>query len=339
MIPVKNVVVLSLGGTIAMVAPSTGGPVVPALDAADLLQAVPGLAECGVNVEVADVRRVPGASLTIEDLHEVVRAAADRVRDGAAGFVVTQGTDTIEETAFALDLLWSHEEPLVVTGAMRHAAMAGADGPANLLAAVRIAASVEARGLGCLVVMADEIHAARWVRKTHTASVSTFASPSTGPLGYLAEGTMMTFWRPPGRRASVPTGNTRAAARVALITATLGDDGELLHGLADRFAGVVVAGFGVGHLPANWVDTVADLAARIPVVLASRIGVGPILANTYGFPGSESDLLARGLISARWLDAYKARILLQVLLASGADRTLVAKTFATYTNTWRENDG
>jgi L-asparaginase len=335
--PVR-VAIVSLGGTIAMLSPSGGGPVVPALSGADLVSAVPGLAECRIGLEVLDFRQLPGASLNIDDVLELTGAAASLVASGVAGVVVTQGTDTIEESAYLLDLIWRRDAPIVVTGAMRSAGAAGADGPANLLGAVQVAASGEARGLGCLVVMSDEIHAGRWVRKTHTSSVGAFASPATGPVGYVVEGRARIVSRPAGRR-SVPGARSGTGVRVALLTAGLGDDGELLRSVDDRFAGAVVAGFGVGHLPVAWGEPLTDLSARMPVVLASRIGTGPVLARTYGFPGSESDLLSRGLISAGLLDAYKARILLHLLLTAGADRAAIADAFASTGDRSGADDG
>src|SRR6185437_4013034 len=119
--------------------------------------------------------------------------------DGSAGIVITQGTDTIEETAFALDLLWAGHAPIVITGAMRNPSLPGADGPANLLAAVQVAASPTARGLGALVVFNDEIHAARFVSKTHTSKPSAFQSRHTGPIGWLSEGHPVVVSRPVGR--------------------------------------------------------------------------------------------------------------------------------------------
>lgn len=116
-------------------------------------------------------------------------------------------------------------------------------------------------------------------------------------------------------------------ARIGLVTACLGDDAELLRRLGNAFDGVVVAGFGVGHVPAVFVEPLADLALRVPVVLASRTGGGPVLRSTYGFPGSERDLQDRGLINSGFLGPFKARILLHVLVAAGADHDGISTAF------------
>lgn len=314
------VTVFGLGGTIAM-RRSGGGGAVPALSASELIAAVPGLADSGIDVDVVDLRQVPGASLTFADIDALVSAIPERRTDG---FVVTQGTDTIEETSYLLDLIHADPRPIVVTGAMRNPSLAGADGPANLLAAIQVAASPAAAGLGALVVFADEIHAARRVRKTHTTSIGTFRSWNGGPLGYVVEGEVRMLSRLDHR--TVLPADTRPA-RVALVTLGFDDDGVLLDGLADRVDGLVVAALGAGHVPVRLVEPLSGLVERIPVVLASRTGSGSVLTRTYGFPGSERDLLDRNLISSGFLDPAKARLLLRRLLGVGADDEQVRAAF------------
>jgi len=326
--------VFTLGGTIAMTSDAGSGTgVIPRLQAADLLAAVPGLEASGIDLEVCDVRQLPGASLGLGDVAALTRKIQDRVAAGTiTGAVVTQGTDTIEETSWLLDLLWTPDAPVVVTGAMRNPAMAGADGPANLLAAVQVAAAASAHGLGVLVVIAEQVHAAAEVRKAHSTSVTAFVSPNAGPVGQVAEG-VVTLWRRPARPWLPPGVRARAMdsieePQVAVVPMTLGQDDVVLRAVGERVDGLVVAAFGVGHVPERLVDALTDLAGRIPVVLASRTGAGPVGAKTYAFAGSETDLLARGLIRSGYLDAYKARILLHVLLAGRADTEQIQRAFA-----------
>lgn len=138
--PAPRVVVFGLGGTIAMTATTTGGTVTPTLTAKALIDTLPGLAHTGIDVDVVDFRQLPGASLTFADLDQLHNAINHALSDGAAGIVIVEGTDPIEEVAYYLDLRHRVPQPVVVTGAMRNPAMAGADGPANLLAAITTAA-------------------------------------------------------------------------------------------------------------------------------------------------------------------------------------------------------
>jgi L-asparaginase len=304
-----------------------GGGVAPALSATELLAAVPGLDSVEAELRTVDFRRMPGASLSFADLFELAAAINGALDRGCQGVVVIQGTDTIEEVAYVLDLLLDTDAPVVVTGAMRNPTMAGADGPANILAAIRVATSPGARGLGCLVVLGDQIHAARWVQKTHTASPAAFASPGHGPLGEVVEGRVRL---PTALRHRSPALDPDPArrVRVAVATVVLGDDGSLVEALGARADGLVIAALGVGHVPAGMAPVLGRLADRIPVVLASRTGAGPVHDRTYSYPGSERDLLSRGLISAGWLAPVKARILLHLLIGSDADETRIRETFA-----------
>jgi L-asparaginase len=325
---VTKVAVLSLGGTIAMTPSATGG-LTPALGAADLIAAVPALSEVDIEITARTLRSLPSASLTFEDLAALQTAIMAEIDGGADGIVVTQGTDTIEETAFFLDVTVDSPVPVVVTGAMRHPTAPGADGPANLFGAVSVAAHPSARGLGALVVFSDEVHAARLLRKTHTASTGAFDSPGFGPLGLVVEGEPRLLTTP-GRRACVPIGEHLADTRVALVAMSLGEDGSLLHSVDERFSGLVIAGVGAGHVPESVVGVVADLASRIPVVLSSRAGAGAMLTRTYGYPGSELDLLRRGLVPSGFLDPYKSRVLLHLLLAAGSSLDRIGEAFGTY---------
>jgi L-asparaginase len=289
---------------------------VPRLDASDLVRSVPGL-EALARVEGRTLRQTSSANFSFGDLVEVAHEIDDAFANGVDGVVVTQGTDNIEETSFALDLLVDNERPVVVSGAMRNPSLPGADGAANLLAAVAVASSPLARGLGSLVVMNDEIHAARFVRKLHASSPSAFASPQSGPLGVVVEGGVHFYARVGPLPLVHPHGDF---VPVALLRCALGDDGRLVSSLsALGYRGLVVEGFGGGHVPEAMVEPLAALVLTMPVVFASRTGAGITLESTYGFAGSEIDLIRRGLVSAGGLDGLKARVALSLALASSDD--------------------
>jgi len=310
-----KILLVSLGGTITMTS-GGGAGIVPTLTGADLVRAVPALARVA-EIEAVSPFRLPGPSLTLANLREVARLLNERLAGDIAGAIVVQGTDTIEETAFVLDMLVGGDKPVVVTGAMRGAEAAGADGPANLLASAIVASSQAARRLGTLVVLNDTVHAARFVQKANTFLPSTFTSFSGGPLGWVIEGKVRIDVRVE-RRAVIENGDGGSDAPVALLTATIGDDGRMLAGLPGLgYRGLVIEAMGVGHVPSAMVPALASLTNIFPVVLSSRVASGSVFAGTYGFPGSEIDLLGRGLIGAGSLGGLKARLLLSLLLGVG----------------------
>ncbi|MDF2617803.1 MAG: Asparaginase [Xanthobacteraceae bacterium] len=324
-----RLLVLSLGGTITMT-PAAGGGIAPTLGAAELVAAVPGLGNVA-EIEARSPFRLASSSLTLENIVAVAGDIRAAFAEGFDGAVVIQGTDTIEETAFILDLLVRDERPVVVVGAMRGPQQAGADGPANLLAASIVATSQVVRGLGTLVVLNDEIHAARFVRKAHTALTSAFVSENAGPLGLVAEGRAQLFTRVPRLALPALPLPEGELPPVALLKMTMGDDGRLLRAVPDfGFAGLVIEGAGAGHVPASAAEIVGEVAAAIPVVLASRTLAGPAFERTYGYPGSEIDLIGRGALPAGLLGGPKARLLLAFALAAKWDRARIAAALAAY---------
>ncbi len=320
----------ALGGTISMVSGDESG-IRPSLGADDLVTSVSAAA--GVRIRTATLQRVGSSSLTARQLVETLAWAEQEVDAGAAGVVISQGTDTLEETAYLWDLLWQRSEPLIVTAAMRGPEQPGADGPANVLAAFTVAASPGARDRGVLAVLDDQIHAARWVRKSHTVRTGAFASPGAAALGLLVEGEVAWTATTP-RDPAVPAPDRAALAAadwpwVPLLEFHLGDDGRLARAAVDAgAAALVVAGSGGGHVSIPASDVYAELARRVPVVLAGRTAAGPVLQRTYGYQGAEIDLIARGLLPAGWLAPLKARTLTQLLLAAGADRDQLAAELA-----------
>lgn len=307
--------VLTLGGTIAMTHDGAGG-VVPTLTSEMLVAAVPGLEDVAY-IDAQSFRQLPSAHLSFDDLYALAAEIMRVTQAGAQGVVITQGTDTIEETAFVLDRLLPAQVCVVVTGAMRNPTLPGADGPANLLAAVQVAASPHAQGLGCVVAFNDEIHAARFVRKAHTSSPAAFTSGPVGQLGWLSEGIVHIVSRLDPVPPLTPDKPVRDA-RVALLTIALDDDGTLIDAAVGAgFDAIVVQGMGGGHATLAAADALERAAQRIPVVLTSRTGSGAVLQHTYGFTGGEIDLQRRGLICAGWLDGIKARALLTLILRRG----------------------
>jgi L-asparaginase len=302
--------VLAAGGTIAM---SGEDGAQPALDAADLIAAVPGLAgQDGLDGET--VSNLPSAHLMPSDQLRICRAAREAARRGH-GVVVTHGTDTLEETAMLCDVMHDAEPPIVFTGAIRAASAPGADGPANLVDAVSVARSAEAVGLGVLVVFGGEIHHARCARKTDTTSLTAFSSPQTGPLGRVTEG-HPTFWSRVPRNS--PLDPPALDRRVLVVPTVAGDDGSLARAaLGTKPDGIVIGTLGAGHLHPDLLKLWAEASERMPVVAYCRPERGVVLKGTYGYAASERELRESGIIPAAFLSPQAARMKLLACLASG----------------------
>lgn len=318
----KTVAVVTLGGTIAC-APHPDGGVVPVSEPAHMegvIAAARGSATDLPRIHVVATPPLASAALGAPGLSALVGSLERLVDEGADGVVVTTGTDTLEEVAFLLDLLWRRAEPLVVVGAMRHSRLPSGDGPANLRDGLRLAGSEQARGLGCLVTLHGEVHQAWQVRKSHTSTLSAFGSSVSGPIGSIFEDTVRIVSPSVIDRPLFQLAPGSEVPPVALVTATLADDGRLLGAVgALGYQGLVVETMGGGSVPPAWSPALERLTPNMPVVYTSRTGSGPTLRSTYGGVGAERDLRRMGMIPAGLLDGLKARLLLGLLIAAGAD--------------------
>jgi L-asparaginase len=324
---VTRVAVVFTGGTISMrLDPGAGGPV-PTLDGAEILARTPGLDEIAA-VEAIDWGLVPASHLTFAQLLDLARAVRDALaRDEIDGAVVVQGTDNIEETAFALDLLVDTQKPVVFTGAMRNADEEGYDGPANLRDAVRCAAAPELGEQGVLVVMAGLVLPADDATKTHTDSYAAFQALNLGPIARVDGGIANVRGR--RRRRLLPRIPDAAAEPVILLTAVLGMDAALVHASrAGGARGFVIAATGAGNTQPSLLEACRQqIGDGIPVVLTTRCPSGRA-RPLYGFPGGGVSWERAGAIFAGYLGGPKARIALALGLGAGFDDAGLRALFA-----------
>jgi L-asparaginase len=314
------------GGTIAMRVDPATGAAVPSLGADEILAAVPDIGRIA-DLEVEEFAQLPGPHVTPDSMWRLARRAAAWLnRADVDGLVITHGTDTIEETAFLLDLVLLSDKPVVLVGAMRTTSDASWDGPANLLAAVRVAASPCARGLGVLVVMDDHLLPAREVRKMHTESSGAFTTPEFGPLGLVDAGEVIVRRRPRARSAwtgAAAAPGLRVPAletRIDLLQAYTGMTDSLLRHLLEGGArGVSIVAFGRGNVPPALMPAIREAVDRgVVVTVSSRCPAGRVGAR-YGYDGGGLQLQQAGAILAGDLSGAKTRLLLMVALGGGSD--------------------
>lgn len=311
------VVLIATGGTIAMkIDPIKKAPV-PAISGEDLVATVPEVSKFA-KMEVYNISNVPSAYMDpvrwVALTKEVNRTLA---RPEVAGVIVSHGTDTLEETAWWLDLTTDSGKPVVLIGAQRNASEPDFDGPRNLLNAVRICVDPHSKDRGAMLVMNNQINAAREVTKTHTSSVETFKSGDWGFLG-VVDFDRIVYSRLPERRQHLPI-NGDPMPYVEIISTYGGADGFLLKAAVDHGAkGIVVQALGWGNVnPATSAAIKATIGKGIPVVITSRVPNGRVLPN-YGYEGGGKVLADAGAIMGDDLSPQKARILLMLLLQNGA---------------------
>jgi L-asparaginase len=313
------IVIVFTGGTISMRHDSVLGGAVPALSGRDILAAARGVEDVAA-IEVDDFGSFPGPHMSPTRMWALRQRVLEHLeREDVDGVVVTHGTDTLEESAYLLARSSVTEKPIVFTGAMRAASDLGWDGPANLIAAVRTAASSEACGQGVLVVVGERIFAGTDVTKTHTHMLDAFESPGLGPLGVVDDGRVVFRRETPATRTVVLA--ERLAEPVDVVYTCAGADSRLLDASRQDGLGIVLGALGRGNVPPEMVPGIERwINERKPVVIASRAQRGRV-GPTYGYPGGGRRLLSAGAIFAGNLRPQQARIDLMLGLGAGLDET------------------
>ncbi|PAF54417.1 hypothetical protein BKH42_00430 [Helicobacter sp. 13S00482-2] len=305
----------SLGGTISMTSEKKNQGVVPKLCAKDLIDLLPGIKDIA-SIDAQSLFSLPSGHLKFEMLLEALRWAKIQVDSGANGVILTQGTDTLEESAFFCDLFWDRPEPLILMGAMRTPEAIGADGVRNLYSSILCALSPNSKNRGVMVVMNDMIHAPRWVRKSHSFALETFCSDGKD-YGFIAEDRVGYFCLPL-KRMTLPIPSS-VSKKVFLWEQTLDGDVGVLDWVKSSMDALVISGFGAGHISLQTRERLNEMIECMPVVIATRTTEGSTAYKTYGYMGSEIDCIKQGALMSGCLSAKKARILLWAIVNNGLD--------------------
>jgi len=306
----KKILVLHTGGTISMQADQNGAvessPINPMTQVTSPLE----------NIEVVSVDffNLPSPHIQIDHMMMIYK----KIREEAShfdGFVITHGTDTLEETAYFLDTMSTPQKPIVMTGAMRSSNELGSDGIYNYRTALRVAADEKSADKGVLVVMNDEIHAAKYVTKTHTTNVSTFQTPTHGPLGLVTKREVL-FFKAADKRVRF---DLQAINGVVPIIKSYADmDTILLDALVEApISGLVIEALGAGNLPPASIAAIKKLINKqLPIVLVSRCFNG-IAEPVYAYDGGGIQLEELGVLFVKELNSQKARIKLLIAVNAG----------------------
>ncbi|WP_432408764.1 asparaginase [Wukongibacter sp. M2B1] len=321
----KKVAVIFTGGTISMKIDPRISAAIPALSSEEIMSMVTNIDKFA-DIEIVNFERIPGPHMIPSKMIELSRLIKKLlIRDDIDGIVVTHGTDTLEETAFLLDLNISSDKPIVIAGAMRNGSELGYDGPSNLASAICTVISDQAKGKGVLVVMNNEVNAASEITKTHTLSLNTFKSLEFGPLG-IVDNDEVIFYRNIVRHHHIDTDGIEE--NVYLIKTYAGIDSTLVDFCVEKGAkGIIIEAMGRGNIPPQMVEGIKNAIANdVKIVLVSRCPMGRVL-DSYGYEGGGKNLRDLGVIFGGSLNGQKARIKLMLALSVTTDHQKVKGIF------------
>lgn len=319
----KHLLVIHTGGTISMSQDQSNKVVTNDINPISMHQDV---INQYAQIDELNPFNVLSPHMTIQHVKQlkdiILEAVTNKYYDG---FVITHGTDTLEETAFLLDLILGIEQPVVITGAMRSSNEIGSDGLYNYISAIRVASDEKARHKGVMVVFNDEIHTARNVTKTHTSNTNTFQSPNHGPLGVLTKDRVQ-FHHMPYRQQALENVNDKL--NVPLVKAYMGMPGDIFSFYSrEGIDGMVIEALGQGNIPPSALEGIQQLVSlNIPIVLVSRSFNG-IVSPTYAYDGGGYQLAQQGFIFSNGLNGPKARLKLLVALSNNLDKAEIKSYF------------
>ncbi|HEH8325871.1 TPA: asparaginase [Staphylococcus aureus] len=319
----KHLLVIHTGGTISMSQDQSNKVVTNDINPISMHQDV---INQYAQIDELNPFNVPSPHMTIQHVKQLKDIILEAVTNKYyAGFVITHGTDTLEETAFLLDLILGIEQPVVITGAMRSSNEIGSDGLYNYISAIRVASDEKARHKGVMVVFNDEIHTARNVTKTHTSNTNTFQSPNHGPLGVLTKDRVQ-FHHMPYRQQALENVNDKL--NVPLVKAYMGMPGDIFSFYSrEGIDGMVIEALGQGNIPPSVLEGIQQLVSlNIPIVLVSRSFNG-IVSPTYAYDGGGYQLAQQGFIFSNGLNGPKARLKLLVALSNNLDKAEIKSYF------------
>lgn len=322
----KTVLVIFTGGTISMVKSESQGMKIGdnLQDLIDVMQGeLPNISLLSYTFSLK-----PSPFITPSDMFELAKIVDIKLHeDQIDGVVITHGTDTLEETAFFLDLYLEHLKPVVLTGSMRGYKEIAYDGLSNLRSSLLVAASHESCNKGVLVCLNDAINTAREVTKTHTLSLDTFRSLEFGPIGIVEQESVIYSRIPP--RESLQIHPDHIEDQVALIKTVAGESSDILNLLIDYgFKGIVIEALGRGNVTPQMIPGIKRaISLDIPIVLTSRAPMGRVLDN-YGYEGGGHQLKELGVIFTNGLNGQKARIQLILALGLTNDLTRIKTMFS-----------
>lgn len=308
-----KVVIIFTGGTISMSVDPRIGAAIPSLSSEEIMSLVTNIDKYA-EVESITFSKLPGPHIDIPLMMDLQKLVVENLeRDDVDGVIITHGTDTLEETAYLLDLTINSPKSVVVVGAMRNSSELGYDGPSNLAAAVCTAISPDSKNKGVLVVMNNEVNAASEVTKSNTLSLDTFKSLEFGPLG-IVDNDEVIYHRQIVNRQHINTQSVET--KVDLIKCVAGMDSRFLKYSVDTGAkGIVIEALGRGNVPPTMLEGIEyAIKHNVAVVMVSRCPTGRVL-DTYGYEGAGRVLRNMGVILGGDLPGQKARIKLMLALA------------------------